>query len=240
MRHKNKPQSDKTSEREALEKHVDAMMDPKLPDPPADGPNLAAAFSSAPTIASSDAQLLDIAAITAEPSAPPLPTAEPSTDTRTAPQLSPKLRKQITVNDTPTKPLSIDKLDELTKQITAEDDTKKSKKPKKNKAAAEPADQPETVEADNQELGESSTDLNDKRTDEAVDDIMAYESDVMLAVADSTAEARNQETISDTPHKKHHALSTFFWGLITFVVLLIIVLGVLLVMGDSLTSKLGI
>jgi len=98
MRDKKKTKSKKTPEQEALEKHVDAMMDPERAD---------AADKPEPKIAAVAAPIAD--------------------GPTTAPQLSAKLRKQVAITDA-AKPLSIDKLDELTEQITESDTSRKSKK----------------------------------------------------------------------------------------------------------------
>ncbi len=124
MRDKKKTTSGKTPEQEALEKHVDAMMDPKQPDE-------AVESVPAPTPAAKNPE----PAITA--------VAVPADN---APKTAPKLGKQISVADAPAKPLSIDKLDELTKSITESETPEKSKKSaKKTKeqdgtAAAEETD----------------------------------------------------------------------------------------------------
>lgn len=214
MRDKKKSQAKKTSEQEALEKHVDAIMDPKQPDTPA-------AKKPEPAISAAAA-----------------PVAQ---STPTAPQLSPKLRKQVDVAGESGKPLSIDKLDELTEQITKSAKSKKPKKPEKEtglETAVEPAEPEESpAPAD---ITEESAGLDDPQTDKAVDDIVAYEGDVMLAVADSTAEEHNRQIAEQTKPKGHPALAVIFWIFIAIAVFIIIALGVLLVMGDNLANKLGI
>lgn len=205
MRDKKKSDPKKTAEQEALEKHVDAMMDPKHPDEP----------------------------VTADVPEPIRQAGKSETESfKTAPQLSSKLRKQIGVSDVPSKPLKIDKLDELTESITG---TKASEK-------SETEEKPEKTETEQPEPDDIPEDdgLDDAQTDKAVDDITAYESDVILAVADSTAEARNRESGTAEEPEKHHIFSTLFWTLVAIIVILVIGLCVLLVMGDSLTSKLGI
>jgi hypothetical protein len=206
MSRKDKDAPQKTPEQEALEKHVDAMMDPKKPDPKP------AAAAKKPEITA--------VAIPAEDGP------------GTAPQLSPKLRKQVTI-DGADKPLSIDKLDEL---ITK---AEKPKKAKKAAAKAEPEAKPEPPAGQSEELPENSS-LDDEQTDKAVDDIVAYEGDVVLAVADSTADQHNKEVAAGAKPHGHPILRTLIWTLITLAVLLIIALGALLLMGDSLTSKLGL
>ncbi len=214
MRDKKKTTPGKTPEQEALEKHVDAMMDPKQPDD---------AEKSAPPLA--PATKKSEPAITA--------IATPADDApKTAPQLSPKLSKQISVTDASAKPLSIDKLDELTKTIAESETPKKSKKSAKK---TEEKDEPEQAA----DIAESDAGLDDAETDKAVDDIVAYESDVMLAVADSTAEAHSKEASLPEP-KKRGVFSTIIWTLVALVAILIVALSVLLVMGDNLATKLGI
>jgi hypothetical protein len=230
MRDKKKVVSEKTPEQAELEKHVDAMMDPKRPDEVQEKP------------AASSAAKPPEPAITAVT----IPADDAPT---TAPQLSSRLRKQITINDASAKPLSIDKLDELTRSITESDKPKKSKKSAdKTKAPAKPevTEEPETSEpaetdetAPEADITENSMELNDAQTDKAVDDIVAYEGDVMLAVADSTAEAHNRQFAEAEPEKRH-LFSTVMWTLVALVTILIIALSVLLVMGDSLANKLGI
>ena len=227
MLDKKKSESKKTPEQEALERHVDAMMDPKQPDEVPTG--------KVPEPAVANPKITAVAA-------PVSPDAQIAT---TAPQLSPKLRKQIAVAGTPAKPLSIDKLDELTKSITEAETPKKSKKFAKSKAqeepeTEEPAPEEPALEAAEDDIAEQSTDLEDTQTDKAVDDIMAYESDVMLAVADSTAEERSRQAEVTPEHKGHPVVSMIFWSVVALVVILIIALSVLLFMGDSLTSKLGL
>lgn len=205
MRDKKKAKSEKSPDQEALEKHVDAMMDPKQPDEPA------------------------ISAVTA-------PVSEGPT---TAPQLSAKLRKQIAVTEAPSKPLSIDKLDELAKSITEPDKPKKSKKSKKNNGPPKEPQVPDVPEEPAPDIAENSMKLDDVQTDEAVDDIVAYEGDVMLAVADSTAEAHNRQFAEAEP-EHHHLFSDVMWALVALVAVLIVILSALLVMGDSLANKLGL
>lgn len=228
MRNKKKSKTEKTPEQEALEKRVDAMMDPKQPDKPA------AEAMPKPDIAKSRPV---IAAVTA-----PVPDGP-----TTAPQL-PKPGKKITITDAASKPLSIDKLDELAESIVGSKSSAKSKKadkPAEPKAQDDPGEPepPEPSEPDEtgpaEDITEQSTELENPQTDKAVDDIVAYEGDVMLAVADSTAAEHNREFAESEP-REHHVFSTLFWTLVALVVILIIALTVLLVMGDSLADKLGL
>ncbi len=188
MHDKKKATTEKTPEQEALEKHVDAMMDPKQPDEDT-------------------------------------PAAAPADDApKTAPTLS--------------KPLSIDKLDEVVESIAESETPKKSKKSKVKDETPKEPEVPEEPEA--ADIAENDTGLDDTETNKAVDDIVAYESDVMLAVADSTAEAHNKEFEQQAKPKKHPVFSTIVWTFIALAAILIIVLAVLLVMGDSLAGKLGL
>jgi hypothetical protein len=220
MRHKKKPLSSKTPEQEALEKHVDAMMDPKQPDEPA-----------------------AIAALAAvEPASPGSKSVDAGSSAPTAPELSAKLRKQAGITDTPAKPIHIKQLDEVAEAASSSEEASKDEKP------AQQSDQPEELAETEQEspeqeeqndIDDQSADLDDKQTDKAVDDIVAHEGDVMLAVADATAEARSEELGADEP-KGHPVLSTIFWGIIALLVILIILFIVLLIMGDNLANKLGL
>jgi len=214
MRHKKKSETEKTPEQQALEKHVDAMMDPKLPDAPE-------AVKVSPTAEKSRPEIKAVA----------VPVAAGPT---TAPQLSSKLRKQIA--DTSAKPLSIDKLDELTEQITKSDSPKATKNPPEK--AQEPPVETEEAAAE-EDPTEQSIELDDARTDEAVDAIVAYEGDVMLAVADATAEERNRQSAEEKP-KGHPVFSMLVWTLVAIVAVIIVALGSLLFMGDRLADKLGL
>jgi hypothetical protein len=139
--------------------------------------------------------------------------------TKTAPRLSTKLRKQIGAADVPAKPLSIDKLDALTESI------------------AEPETPSEPEAPETPDITEQSMELNDSRTDEAVDDIVSYEGDVMLAIADSTAAERNKQ-VAPIPDKKgtHHTFATIIWTLVFLIVVIAIVLGWLLVTGGNMPN----
>lgn len=222
MRDKKQKQSAKTPEQEALEKHVDDMMNPGRSEP-RDDPAAQPAASDETTISAVTTPVQD----------------EPGT----APQLSPKLRKQIAVSDASAEPLKIDKLDELTEKIAAEKPAKK--KPAKKTATAKPppTEQEQAAEPappEQPDITENGNDLDDAETDKAVDDIVAYEGDVMLAVADSTAAEHNREVQDQNAPKGHPVLSTLLWTMVAACVILIIVLVVLLVMGDSVASRLGL
>lgn len=162
------------------------------------------------------------------------PETAPGVDSQTAPtapQLSAKLRKQIGIKDQPSEPLHIKKLDELTESIAGPE-------PPQDKSDDEPAPEP-SEELPEQDIEARSTELDDAATDKAVDDIVAYEGDVMLAVADSTSKARNQELEEDEP-KGHPLLSTLFWAVIILVVTLIVILAALFALGGNFAQKLGI
>jgi hypothetical protein len=190
MRNKKKLDTEKSSEELALEERVDAMMDPKKPDKvPAENLPMSAekpAMTSPPT----------------------------SNDAKTAPQLSAKLSKQITVAEVPTKPLSIDKLDALTESI---DEPKTSGK-KDSLEASEPIDPVEPAQQD--DITDKSTELDDNRTEKAVDDIVAHEGDVMLAVEDATAAERNRKvTEASGQESEHHPFKAFMWILVIIIVI---------------------
>jgi hypothetical protein len=193
MRNKKKASSQKTAEQEALERRVDAMMDPKKPDetPAAAIPSAAAEKAKTP---------------------------KASKVTKTAPQLSAKLRKQIGVDDAPAKPLSINKLDEPTESAAT---------------PTKPADPPP------QDGITEQTDLDDSRTDEAVDDIVSYEGDVMLAIADSTVAERNRQAgETSEPKRAHGAFSAIIWTLVFLIAVTAVILSVLLVTGGNLPGPL--
>jgi hypothetical protein len=211
MRHKKKSEPEKSSEQAALEKHVDAMMDIKQPD-------------SDKTSGVSEAETAPDPAMTTDTNTAP-----------TAPQLSAKLRRQIGIKDESTEPLHIKKLDELTESMADPKPPKDTSAKTADEASApqEKADEPE------RNIEEQSTDLDDAETDKAVDDIVAYEGDVMLAVADSTAEARNED-VKETEPQGHPVLSTVFWAFIIFLVTIIVILGALFAFGSSFSQKLGL
>jgi hypothetical protein len=237
MRNKKKTEPEKTPEQEELEKRVDAMMDPRQPDNPT------AEITPKPAAAKPEPVIQAVAS----------PIADGPT---TAPQL-PKPDKKITINDASNEPLSIDKLDELAASIVGSKSKKPGKKAKAKAASPKAQDKPpaagETEEPDQPETGapeleeavseddiaEQSTELEDPQTDKAVDDIVAYEGDVMLAVADSTAAEHNRE-FEDSEPREHHVFSTLFWTLVALVAILIAALTALLIMGDSLANKLGL
>lgn len=144
---------------------------------------------------------------------------------KTAPQLSPKLRKQIAVDDGERQAVS-PKPKESTPQAKAQTETESDAQP-----TSDQADDPI----------KQSIDLDDTRTDEAVKDIVSYEGDVMLAVADSTAEARNREAGIDDDGSEDEGggrrwLSAIMWTLVIFVVIVAVVFFALLVTGGNVTG----
>jgi cobalamin biosynthesis Mg chelatase CobN len=196
------------------------MMDPKLPDEPA----------AAVALTADEPTADDPAGVT--PSAP------------TAPQLSAKLRKQAGIADDPAKPIHIKKLDELAEtasnsEETDEDRTSETESEEEPEQSEEQSTPEEELPEGQDDADDQSTDLDNEQTDKAVDDIVAYEGDVMLAVADSTAEARNEE-LSEPESRGHPVLSTIFWVIIALLAILIVLLLVLMIMGDSLADKLGL
>ncbi|MGH7192155.1 MAG: hypothetical protein ACREJM_01320 [Candidatus Saccharimonadales bacterium] len=147
---------------------------------------------------------------------------------KTAPQLSPKLRKQADVDEDskpeaePTK----------SKKSAAEAETQAEFASKTGTGtSSEPARADDPIE--------QSADLDDARTDEAVKDIVSYEGDVMLAVADSTAEARNREAgVSEDEDEGggRRWLSAIIWTLVIFIVIVAVVFFALLVTGGNVTG----
>lgn len=209
-----KEKNEKTPEREALERQVDAMMDPKRPDP-------VPAPSAEPGLVPP-----------AEPAAAPAPIAADMDNTeslpsaKTAPELSPRLRKKIPVDhdseepDEPAlkpasasvsaPPLSIDELDKIAGKI----------EPDKPAEPEDPA--PEASEKDGTEL---STDLDDSQTEKAVDDIVAREGDVMLALQDAATGKAKKTNPKSSPHgwkAKLRALLRNKWTWVIVAVLLIV------------------
>ncbi len=206
MRDKSKGEPKKTSEQEALERSVDAMMDPKLPDVP-------------------------------EAEVPAEPERAPKTKSaKTAPQLPDKLRKQIAVSDASAQPISIEKLDDLAESITASKPARKRKKkeePEQPDKQDEPEEKDEPDESEPAETVEpESTDLDDAQTDEAVDDIVSHEGDVMLAIEDATAAERNRQA-EDAAGDSGGGFSTFVWSVVVIIAVIAIVLFVLLVTGGN-------
>jgi hypothetical protein len=228
---KKKDEPAKTPEQEALERHVDAMMDPRLPDP-SDGPG-----ETPPKVPEPAPPAVERLAIRP---------AKSAKTAKTAPEL-PTAARKITVSDASAEPLSIDKLDQLAESIVAKDKDKSDEKPapkpdKKPKPKPEPEPEPgsedagpdaaDTATPEEDDLAEP--DIDDARTDEAVDDIVAHEGDVVLAVADATAAERNREAERMTDKKSHKGLSAFFWFLVALMAALAIVITVLMMTGGNL------
>jgi hypothetical protein len=238
---KKKDEPEKTPEQEALERHVDAMMDPKLPDPTDDEP-IKTPKEPEPAPAPPAIERLTIR--------PP----KSAKAAKTAPEL-PAAAKKIIVSDASAKPLSIDKLDQLAESIVAEDKDEAAGKPdekpgSKPKPAEKPEPGPEDDLADDDanappdkeddaaqeedDIAEPGIDIDDERTDEAVDDIVAHEGDVVLAVADATAAERNREAEKMTGKKSHKGLAAFFWFLVAVMAAMAIVITVLMMTGGNL------
>lgn len=232
---KKKDELEKTPEQEALERHVDAMMDPKLPDPTDDEP-IKTPKEPEPAVAPPAIERLTIR--------PP----KSAKTAKTAPEL-PTTARKITVSDASAKPLSIDKLDQLAESIVAKDNDKPDEKPgSKPKPTEKPKPGPEDDVADDadtpddkddaapneDDIAEPGIDIDDERTDEAVDDIVAHEGDVMLAVADATAAERNREAEKMTGKKSHKGLAAFFWFLVAVMAALAIVITALMMTGGNL------
>lgn len=218
MRDKNKGEDDKkTAERKALERRVDAMMDPKRPDEPLDEPS-----------GEKPPKVIAVSASAPEPSGS-------SAAAKTAPQLSGQLRKKIGITDADTKPLSIDKLDELAEKISGPD--KPAAAAEEPTASENPKESESGEPVPGEDMNDQSADLDDARTDEAVDDIVSHEGDVMLAVADATAAERTREFQEKNPEKKgHHVISTLLWTLVFFVAIVAVLFLVLLITGGNVTG----
>ncbi|HEX5743997.1 MAG TPA: hypothetical protein VFX84_00920 [Candidatus Saccharimonadales bacterium] len=212
-----KDRDGKPYERTALEEQVDAMLDPKRPDEPA------APEEPAPDDSSSDGPAKVSAVSTA------------AETTKTAPALSDDLRKKIGVSDADTKPLSIDRLDEITGKVS-DSDTKDEPKHKKTEEPEAPDDGP----ASTGDLDDGATDLDDARTEEAVEDILSHEGDVVLAVEDATRAQHNRQSAESGAKRKkggHHILATIMWTLVAFVAVVALMFLVLLVTGGDVTAK---
>lgn len=234
---KKKDEPEKTPEQEALERHVDAMMDPKLPDPTDDGPGETPSKEPEPASPPPAIERLTIR--------PP----KSAKAAKTAPEL-PTAARKITVSDASAKPLSIDKLDQLAESIVAKDkdkpDEKPGSKPKPDEMpkpgaeddladdSANAPDKEEDAAQEEDDIAEPGIDIDDERTDEAVDDIVAHEGDVMLAVADATAAERNREAEKMTGKKSHKGLAAFFWFLVAVMAAMAIVITVLMMTGGNL------
>lgn len=219
MHIRKKDKDDRSDERTALEEQVDAMLDPKRPD------GTAGSEEPAPDTLSS------------ESSDGPATVGAVSTAAETAgtaPALSDDLRKKIGVSDADTRPLSIDRLDEITEKVSdagKKDEAKdrKAKKPDKSD------DGPEL----SRDLDDGTADLDDARTEEAVEDIVSHEGDVILAVEDATRAQHNPQLTASGPKRKkdgHHVLATIMWTLVAFVAMVAVLFLVLLVTGGDVTA----
>lgn len=214
---KRKNESKKSPEQQALEARVDAMMDPKR----------------------SDAETST--EVSEPPKKPPKSSTPPpaAADVKTAPRLSATLRKQITVADAGDKPAA---------EEPPKKPVKQAKTAPKNEATEEPAPEPaeeKPAEAEQSEIAETedatmqSTDIDDEGVDEAVDDIVRYEGDVMLAVADATADERSreaQEVVRQGHSAGHRVFSVTLWTLVFLVAIIAVVFFVLLVTGANVSG----
>ncbi len=174
MRHKKTIEPEKSAEEEALKARVDAMMDARRADN-AVSPGAEVSISKKSPAETEAAEVSP----KEQPSAPPLPG---------------KLLKQLPVEEKipePQKPyiipasnLSIDKLDELTKGIGNAGKSVESPVSTPAETAAE-LDHDDDIEA------KTKTDeFNDLATDNAVDDIVAKEGDIVLAAEDTARVTR--------------------------------------------------
>lgn len=211
MRNKKKGPPDKVSEKEALVRRVDAMMDPKLPDPP-------------------PKRLLD-----PEPEdqpaaiAPPESPTAPAEHVRTAPQLPPKLRRKVTISDITAGPPPATKPAATTEKILKIPDTMSGPIPDQT---PEP-----TAETSMTDATESSVDLDDQRTDEAVKDIVSHEGDVMLAIADAATDERGRRAEKEFDKSQSRlTVATFLWFLVALLAILAILLVILMITGGDLSS----
>ncbi len=207
-----KDKDEKSDKRKTLEEQVDAMLDPKRADESGKKP-------TKPKV--------NAVSTAAEPAS-------------TAPELSNDLRKKIGIGDADTKPLSIDKLDEITSKISAPGGDEAQEESKTKVKPEEPAETSGDAEpAPQQDLDEGAADLDDARTDEAVDDIVSHEGDVMLAVEDATRKKLNPELAAPkAKHKKgeHHILATIMWTLVAFVTIVAVLFLILLITGGDVTA----
>lgn len=170
MPDKKSKEPEKSAEEKALEERVEVMMNPEIPDP-----------TSAPAIDTKPA---------AKESAVTSGGAEPRTQIKSAPPLASRLRKQIPVSPAavPDTPLSIDKLDQITGPV--EEPTVATT----DAPAAEPRAEAAEPPAETASTTESSVEgdgLENAETDKAVDDIVAQEGDIVLAVEDAAAIRRS-------------------------------------------------
>lgn len=237
MRDKKKAGSGKTPEQQALERHVDAMMDPKLPDDDAAAATLREMARKTSALAATAAKPKAVAVEDA-PEQPLQTTPAGGVRAATAPELPAKLRKQITVSHGDDQADGTQQPAVRTAKTAPETPAKPdAEEPEAEETASDEIDTETTDDAaDTVDATAGSTDLDDARTDEAVDDIVAYEGDVVLAVADSTAAEKNRHATSKTSGKKHPVLSGFFWTLIFLTVVIIILLVGLFVTGGNVSG----
>jgi hypothetical protein len=209
MRIGRKDKDDEADGRSDLEKQVDDMLDPKRP---ADRESRAEPEPDIPVEVPGDHK-------------PKVRSVSSPAQARTAPRLSDDLRKKIGIKEADTKPLSIDKLDEIT--VKAADSSK------------EESDEDDKDDVPPKDFDEGSTDLDDARTDEAVEDIVSHEGDVMLAVEDATRKKNNPGLDHPTEKKKggHRLLATIMWTLVTFLAIIAVLFLVLLVTGGDVTGS---
>ncbi len=191
MRNKKPEEPEKSAEEKALEERVDAMMDAKRSD---EAPETAThvVTGSKPTIIT---PTIETTASQAKPSAPVLPR---------------RLLSHLAVDETPTKPLLIDKLDQLTGGVTETEAKAETEMP--------PIVLPDELPTD------LSSDLNDAAIDGAVDDIVAKESDIVLAVED--AQVARRSVLQPSGWEVHvRAVLVSKWTWLTVVALLAVIVG---------------
>ncbi|HSX37057.1 MAG TPA: hypothetical protein VLG13_02995 [Patescibacteria group bacterium] len=175
---KDKQQPEQTGDQQ-LEAKVDAMMDPKRPEPTFVEPREESTDKHQEPAAGQPNDTL-----------PPL---DIFSDPKTAPEVPKDLLKDIgTVEEAP------------------------------KKEEVETTDQPPAPEAE--------PELDDATSDAAIDEIVAKESDTVLATEDASAQAASEE-VSEAPKKLHH--HPLFWSFVAIVAILAIVAAYILANGGN-------
>lgn len=151
---------------------------------------------------------------------------------KTAPQLSSELRQKTGAGAAEAKPIKIKKLDEITEKIAVSEEKKE-----KDEGPEQAEEQDLASEPAQADFEKGSTELDDARIDEAVDDIVAHEGDVMLAVEDATAAERNRQLAKDDDEDKGHpVLSTLFWTVVFFLAIVAVLIVALYVTGGNVSG----
>lgn len=230
MLNKKSKDPEKSPQEQALEQQVEAMMNPELPNPGKETLSTGVATSAGAEPAAKLAASTDG---TATPAARP--------QVKTAPPLAAPLRKQIPVSNAgvlPTAPLKIEGLDAVAGSVPASEDTvaadptdiptpEDSTLPTEvaadaPTAAADAAEMTETTEIPDESGNEDN--LSDDITDRAVDDIVAQEGDIVLAVEDAK---RRKVAGGVRPKRDWKAkLRTFFTDKRTWIALVVLLVAV--------------